>query len=311
MKALSMWFAVVALFVGCTSGRTEMKVTAWNVQTFFDSVNDGTEYKEFASSKNWGHDAYRTRLERLCASMKKIDSDVFVLEEIENEHVVHDVAALLASDWNFRRHYHYACFAKQDGSAIGCAVLSRFPLENESVHGLYVHGAKEVMPPLRPLMQVTVLNGKHSIVLLVNHWKSKRGSDGCRSWRKRQEMVLGCRILALKDENVIACGDFNQDASEFVLASDGTVALQTFDACTFMCRGTDSSEPNRCGTYFYKEEWSELDHILYTKTVTASNFHAETDGPWCNPETHVPYAYRVWTGNGYSDHLPVSCSVSF
>ena len=323
MKAyfLFIFFSVLMTVcsLGCKSGTKKLKLTTWNVQTFFDCVEDGTEYSDFVRSKKWNEQAYRTRLERLSSSMKKIDSDVFVLQEIENEHVVYDIAALISTDWNARKRYDYACFSKQKESAIGCAVFSRFPLESLSVHGVYVDDGKEKMPSVRPLMQLKVINGNDAFVLFVNHWKSKKGSDVSVSVRKKQEIALGTRISALLKESnvhekpvkVLACGDFNQDSSEFTYKTDCAVNFQTFDDDVYLHECMDYSDCEDFGTYFFRDEWSVIDHIFYSGDLKISDCWIETEGDWCDFETHIPSAYKVWTGSGYSDHLPVSCYIEF
>ncbi|MCR5763409.1 MAG: endonuclease/exonuclease/phosphatase family protein [Treponema sp.] len=319
MKLLFGCLVLAVLLIGCSSGRKKIKLTAWNVQTFFDGIEDGTEYREFVKSKKWNELAYKARLDRLCHSMQKMDSDIFVLEEIENENVVYDIAGKLCSSWNLKKHYRYACFAKQKGSAIGCAVFSRLPLENECVHGIYSNDEGEIMPSLRPIMQVKVIGRENSFVLFVNHWKSRKGLSDGMAWRKKQEMALGCRILALNESfelendvaNVVSCGDFNQESSEFTGMADGSVEFKAFDERVYMHERKSFSGSGNSGTYYYKDRWSFIDHIFYSGNISVAGCYPETEGEWCDKETHVPLAYKVWTGTGYSDHLPVSCFIEF
>ena len=133
-----------------------LRVTNWNVETFFDSVNDGSEYSEFVNCKNWGTDSYCVRLERLCSVIKALDSDVFVMEEVENEGVLQDIGNFLAGEWNSRKIYAYAGFQKKSGSSIGCGILSRYPIREFSVHGLDVRTEGENMPGMRDLICLTV-----------------------------------------------------------------------------------------------------------------------------------------------------------
>lgn len=317
MKALFVLLFLLALMtIGCSLGRSnvggkKIKVTAWNVQTFFDCVEDGCEYDDFVHNKNWNQNAYRARLERLASAMKKMNADVFVLEEIENERVVYDISSFFVSDWNYKRRYRYACFAKSKDGATGCAVFSRFPLEQLSVHGVYVNDGKMKMPSVRPVMQVKVLDGSNSFMLLVNHWKSKKGTDDGSFLREKQEMSLGCLVSALNNQNVLACGDFNRSAQEFSMTANGCVELHCFGKKLYMNECSTSYEAEDSGTYFFRGEWSAIDHIFYCGTMKVSCFNIETEGEWCDLDTHVPYGYKVWTGMGYSDHLPVSCCIEF
>jgi predicted extracellular nuclease len=69
----------------------ELTITNWNVQTFFDVKDDGVEFDEFKTGKYWNENLYKLRLERLAGAIKEIDSDIFVMEEIENESVLKDL----------------------------------------------------------------------------------------------------------------------------------------------------------------------------------------------------------------------------
>ena len=157
--------AVFLLFSSCAQMTTEtlvreekLKVANWNVQTFFDAVTTGDEYTEFVKSGRWGKEAYIERLKRLCSVIKAIDADVFVMEEIENEAVVHDISNFLAGEWNGQKVYRNAVFAKDEGSSIGCAVLSRVQLDDMKVHSLDIRTEESDMPRLRPIMEVEVIS---------------------------------------------------------------------------------------------------------------------------------------------------------
>ena len=96
----------VFLFASCqhnvnvTAGKNgRLKVVNWNVQTFFDAITTGSEYTEFVKSSRWGKEAYMERLTRLASVIRTLDADIFVMEEIENEGVVHDICNFLAGEW--------------------------------------------------------------------------------------------------------------------------------------------------------------------------------------------------------------------
>lgn len=67
-----LWILFLPFFACCDSGKSEVKIANWNVQTFFDANNDGTEYSEFAKSKTWGEEMYKERLKRLCSVIKNL-----------------------------------------------------------------------------------------------------------------------------------------------------------------------------------------------------------------------------------------------
>lgn len=299
---------------------SNLKVVCWNVQTFFDANTDGNEYAEFKKSP-WGKDAYKARLKKLCSSIKSIDADVFVMEEIENENVLQDINNFLAGEWNFKKTYPYACFAKDDSCSIGCAVISRVPLKDLTVHSIDVRSEETKMPSVRPIMQLT-LCAKKEIVLLVNHWKSKSGGETVTEiWRDRQEGLLQKIVETLESDSkpILIMGDFNRDINDFYCPKkdSGQILLRkwvngklikdgTLVNSAWFLNGKDIIEP---GSYFFNGEWSRIDNVFTAGNLKIKSFYPETDGPWCN-SSFIPQKYIMRTESGYSDHLPLFCILS-
>ncbi|HAK69547.1 MAG TPA: hypothetical protein DCM57_07805 [Treponema sp.] len=317
-------FACLVLFSGCMqaggdfSGDAErISVANWNVQTFFDAETDGSEYDEFVKSRTWGTEAYVRRLTRLSDALKSIDSDVVVMEELENEGVLHDICNFLAGEWDAEKVYDYACFAKDDGSSIGCGVLSRFPLCGLTLHALDVRSGGN-FPRMRPLMELSVKKGGRELRLFVNHWKSMSGGENAtEGWRRLQEGVLSRRmgLCARDNKAALACGDFNRDIGRFSKgASAHIVELCGLDGnvveveSPWFDDGQNLVEP---GSYYFNGEWSRIDNFFSCGPVEIEDFSVKCDGPWCNAETGIPEKYEIWSGRGYSDHLPIVCRIVF
>ena len=206
-----------------------LKIVNWNAQTFFDGNNDGVEYPNFAKSKKWNQDAYKERLQKLCKAINQMDGDLVVLEEIENVGIVYDISnALAGNSWNPAKVYRYACFAKDEKSSIGCAVLSRRQLRGMKVHSLDIKSEKSKAPSMRPIIEVDLLAPK-PLKLFINHWKSKSGGGDSALWRKWQESLLAQKIIeAQKNDSkaaILCAGDFNQDIKEFSIAAADQVEL--------------------------------------------------------------------------------------
>lgn len=298
-----------------SDGCERLRVVSWNVQTFFDAERDGREYEDFVTNKSWGETAYTERLKRLCDCLSKLDADVLALEEVENEAVLQDISNFLCSSWMPGRRYRWAAFAREEGSALGCAVLSRYPLDGLSCHtSTSLSSLVGKRPGLRPLMRVRVEKNGRSFYLIVNHWKSMSGGkSGSEPWRQAQEALLEGCFAGLGELPALACGDFNRDICEFAMAGPGSVLLRAGDESLEVRSPWFDGEGGLLGpgSYYYKEEWSRIDGFLCSGRISAEGFRAETDGPWCYEDTKVPKKYTVWNGRGYSDHLPVSCTVAF
>ncbi len=315
-------------------GEERLRLVSWNVQTFFDAERDGLEYQDFVTSKGWGQEAYRERLQRLSSSLVELDADVIALEEVENEAVLRDIGNFLCSGWMFGRRYRWAAFCKEPGASLGCAVLSRYPLEDLSCHALDVRSpSPAARPSLRPVMQLRVVKGGRSLVLLVNHWKSMSGGrEASEPWRTAQEAVLAACLEALEGRPAVACGDFNRDVRDFAGGDGGLLVLRSGeqgsvampgDGGLLVLRSGEQGVAVRSpwfsgdgglvepGSYHYKEEWSRIDGFLCAGTAVLEDFRPETGGPWCYEDSRIPRKYTVWNGRGYSDHLPISCTVVF
>ena len=312
----------------------ELSVVSWNLQTFFDAVDTGTEYEEFTGKKSkWTEAKYKERLERLCAFMKEINADIYCFMEVENTAVVQDIANTLqvgVSGMSWR----YVCFARESGSSLGCAVFLRYKPESLTVHSLnckaavplkafsgYSAGEELTQPSMRPLMELRFSFGNTNsddgdtrsgrrLALFVAHWKSKSGSaKESEVWRNCQEAVLSGRIeQALADGySVAACGDFNRELSEFLYSrTEGCIDLRgNFNTVTVRSPWFSSSAQ---GSYCYQNVWNRIDHFFFAGDIACVSFAVHEEDDFVTA-SGLPNEYDVWTGEGYSDHLPLICRV--
>ncbi len=319
------------IFSGCFSARIpadSFSIVNWNVQTFFDGNNDGTEYSNFKKSQNWEPESYKKRLEKLCTAINSINADVFVLEEIENSGILYDITNYLASkSWSSNDGWRYGAFSKNPGAAIGCAVLSKFPLSEITIHNLDIRTENSVQPSMRPLIKMNILFNGKNFCLFVNHWKSKSGGEEeSEVWRNWQESVLAEKFLQQTETPAVACGDFNRDILEFKRLSDSAgadknaqnIELRLFSenpaaensgAAVYSPWLNKSEELEEPGSYYFNENWERIDHFFTNDKIALKNFEVLTEGEWCG-ENLIPKAYKIYTGEGFSDHLPIKCSVS-
>jgi endonuclease/exonuclease/phosphatase family metal-dependent hydrolase len=295
-------------------------LASWNVQTFFDGETDGCEYNDFKGAKSaWNREKYRDRLTRLCEALGILNADVVALEELENEGVVQDITNELTGRLARDKLYPYVCFAKKPGSAIGCAVLSRFPITGVTVHQTdWRERVDPIAPDMRPVMEVVIAPGKGlpPVRLFVNHWKSKSGGEaGAAFWQSRQEGVLARRIALAQGDGVVACGDFNRTIGEFTLGDDRRVELRGDFGPPVMCEAgwlMPGVIERDGGSYFYQNAWETIDHVFTAGAAALQSFSAPRDGPWARETDSgvIPYRYVMTSGKGYSDHLPVYAVVT-
>ena len=327
----------------------KLKIVSWNAETFFDAQTDGVEYADFKkSSAGWGREAYIQRLDRLCEVIKALDADVVALEEIENAGIIYDISNRLAGNaWQKNKVYDYACFAREKGSSIGCAVLSRHLISGVKVHSLKIKTENEKQPSMRPVMEVEVFAGGRTLTLFVNHWKSMSGGEEeTEVWRNWEESVLALCFARLgENASGLACGDFNRNIEKFsvyaglsekgILNSNnaGTPRNSSGNKVNVLLNYVSPKNENACtpepgavgvyspwilengsvlstGSYYYNEAWNYLDHFFSNGCAKIISFNTEKNGAWAD-ENGIPQGYKIYTGGGYSDHLPVSCIVCF
>jgi len=306
-----------------------LSIVSWNTQTFFDGEKNGNEYSDFQKSGNWNREKYCVRLGRLCEVIKALDADVFVLEEIENEGILQDISNnLIGEAWNGKNLFCYSCFAKPEGSSIGIGILSKYELSNLTTHSLDIRTQKNQEPSLRYLIQVTIaVNGKE-LILFANHWKSMSGSkEETEIWRNWQESSLAARFIELEDVGILpalACGDFNRDIEAFVKdfqnqdktsnftgnillrhAGFGEMESVSVHSPWYSANGALASE---IGSYYFQEKWERIDHFFTFGDVEIISFGPAAYSPWAS-DGKIPFSYKLSTGEGYSDHLPLLCKI--
>ncbi|QSI01519.1 endonuclease/exonuclease/phosphatase family protein [Treponema ruminis] len=300
------------------SDRKSLRIMNWNLQTFFDSTFDGNEYTDFKSKKSgWSQEKYEERLDRLASVIKELDADLVIMEEIEKEAQIQDIANRLSGTFDFSKAYTHAVFSGSPDSSIGCALLSRYPLEEISVHAMDIRDGQK-QPAMRPIFQCRVKTKDKNLVLFVNHWKSKSGgAEESEIWRKRQESLLADLIFRAEKQGnaVLAAGDFNKDISEFDyhqgksgrtnILLHGRKHVEVYSPWIL-----ENGTYRIPGSYWYKEKWERIDHFFAAGNAEITDFAAENSGDWADSDGH-PFRYQIWNGRGYSDHLPITCTVSF
>ena len=210
-------------------------------------------------------------------------------------------------------------------AAFGSAVLTREPVVSVTAHSVDEPGTA-----LRPLLEVAIDLGSSSdssesravndsraatdssLRIFVAHWKSKSGDDGdggTKEIRLAQEKVLDARIerLLAQDKNAffIACGDFNQKREEFTLMNDYE---NCWDNWLDRCKAGEVPGPE--GSYYYDEKWETIDNCFLDQTLydnhgwELEDFTVVAKPPLVDSKG-IPARFELYTGKGYSDHLPL------
>ncbi len=303
---------VVALSTSCCFDTVEsgdtISIMSWNVQNLFDGIDDGYEYTDFSVEKgNWSNDIYQKRLKLLSRIILLNRPDILALQEIEGEKVLLDFKDKYLDEYKY-----YS--STRDNSSIQTGFLSKLPIKNVSIVDPSSGGYK-----LRSLLEVTFDIDGEDLVVINNHWKSKRGGF-TENQRLLSAKALKKRLEYLSDSEVVVLGDLNENYNEYqrVYKSYGTALMYraTGEGITITdgrikdnelyTPWTDSTFP---GSYSYRGEWETIDHFLLNSNLVDSEglyfkeFYVDSRPELFNGE----YIYR-WNKElqqGYSDHLPI------
>lgn len=319
-------------------------VAQWNVQTLFDGHETGREFSQFREAAGWTEEKYRARivsLSRAILQMAPEESfgsnglrrrarpmpDIIGFMEIENLGILEDFARGELS----RHGYLWAAFASIPGAPIGVGFLSRLPIVDVRAHSITVEG---VTAP-RPLLEVRVKPAGRPVVLLLSHWKSKRGGDVATTPQRRASArVAQRRIGELKaaepETPVIVMGDLNENHDEFyrhlgqlltaLLPDDPGAALlaaqrRPGSPPDFLVLSAE--KPPRAiffpgnvhalyspwktektgGTFYFRDRWQTIDHFLLCE-----RFFDGTGWNYAGSSVlnHAPFVGADGTPNSYN-----------
>lgn len=306
----------------------EFTLMAYNVQTLFDSRDQGGEYPDFlVSAGTWDEVRYRKRLQNLGELIKAIvpgGPDILVLSEIENVGVLADLAKELGA-------YPEAVFSPDEEAVLACGLLSRFPVLAARAHLARPAGAPASVP--RYLLEVELSVAGVPLVVLAAHWKSKLGGAAETEVFRRDAAFLAASLIRQRLRErpglaILLAGDLNENPDEY-LRVDGAfaTALMPVEAgqghwlTITDNRAEANADPAELVlyspwqdyggySYFYAGLEERIDHILLAATLLGSGplrfkeFSAQV--PDFALGSHgSPLKWLSATATGYSDHAPV------
>jgi endonuclease/exonuclease/phosphatase family metal-dependent hydrolase len=340
---VSIVFSAIFFFVKCSFPSTaastpgDFMAVVWNIQAFFDGIEDGNEYEEYTEAAGWTQEKYQARLLSVSRAILQMESseavpDLIGLVEIENQGVLDDLSSGTLS----KHAYNWNAFANLPGSSLGVGVLSRHPIKSMIAHSITME--KDTAP--RPVLEVRVEPRGKPLVFFICHWKSKLGKD-TEGLRRASARVVQRRLSEIAstepDTPVIVMGDLNENHDEFYRTQELCALLpDDQNAASLTSSGRrdflvlSGEKPPRSeffsgdveplytpwgaelinGSYYYKGEWETIDHFLLSKALFGNSPWRFSDCRVLDQEPFtttrgVPSSYVHRTGRGLSDHLPL------
>jgi len=181
------------------------KVASYNVENLFDLTMDGTEYPEYIpnTTYGWTKDIADIKYTNIAGVIKDMGGDVVALQEVESKKALITLRDRLK---DFGVDYPYLEIADSKATSVKCAVLSKFPIVGKEE----IQVDNEVA---RNILKITLDIDGNSIILFINHWKSKNGPESMRIvYAKTLKKEIG---NLKKDADFILIGDFNANYNEY------------------------------------------------------------------------------------------------
>lgn len=185
-----------------------VKVVNWNVQNLFNDVRDSPEIAA-ADEMILTAAEYQTKLADVSKVLESLSPDIAVLQEVENQPVIADLATAL----NDYPHLHIT--QGNDPRGIDIALLSRHPVERVVSHKqefFQSSATGQTYVFARDVLEAhLIINGRHLVVLGI-HLKS--GTDAESQDKRLAEAERLREIvdqLQVEDQSsmIVVLGDFN------------------------------------------------------------------------------------------------------
>lgn len=304
-------------------GQKVQKVAFYNVENLFDTIdgtNDDAEFLPLAKYQ-WNSQKYFEKLAHIREVLLTMGKPMIVgFSEVENASVVR---AIIQNQKAFKN-YGVLHYESPDARGIDVALIydsAKLKLLNSGKIRFILPG--ETKATTRDVLWGQFQFKKTTFYVMLNHWPSRRGgtdeSDAKRIAAAKVSAhfidslnaVVSSKAGAKTTEKMIFLGDLNDHPENTApkIIEERLLPMITKD-----------SGPTH-GTHFYDNEWGILDHIYVSPSLMEGKFHAvPNSGKIYNfeflMETYKEQIQpkRTFAGSkylgGYSDHLPVSISIS-
>jgi endonuclease/exonuclease/phosphatase family metal-dependent hydrolase len=306
----------------------EFTVGFYNLENLFDTIDDPKIIdEEFlpTSANQWGTKRYRNKLKNMAqviAALNKNEGvDLLGVCEVENKLVLED---LLKTDKLKSKSYGIVHYDSPDARGIDVALFyddKKFKLiASKPLKVNY----NEKNFATRDILWSTLLYGKDTLHVFVNHWPSRRGgaetSEPKRIAAAQTLKTYLTPLLSNPTVRIVLIGDFNDEPENKSLSE----VLTTYDKPQQDCN-TCFVNPmielhrKKLGTYYYRGTYDMFDQIIFTSNLSipeylTGNYNAvrifkEEFITKSDSLKNTKHPSRTFEGpkynGGYSDHLPV------
>ncbi|MCA9615203.1 MAG: endonuclease/exonuclease/phosphatase family protein [Sandaracinus sp.] len=254
---------------------TNFRVLTWNVQNFFDSVDDPDTGDDVLSSA-----AVTAKINSIARVLTTADADLVALQEVENvallDRLIAAVPELGYTNRDLRDSF--------DGRGIDVAFMSRTPVSMVASHlGESFPNATgtDTYFFTRDALEVFTEPGGHPVTVMVVHFRSQLdGGDDRRLAEALQARRIADRRIATGVERMLIVGDCNDqpgsDVYDAIVAGGGmadlTLGVPVSDRWSFVFRGMRQQLDYAFANPALEEERTNV-RILHGTDVDAASDH--------------------------------------
>lgn len=299
----------------CFEARAQ-RIVWWNVENLFDCRHDSLkDDREFLpeGSYHWTRTRYWRKLDALSRTIAAIAGEdgwpmVVGLCEVENDSVLFD----LTRRSPLRKARYAVCHEEgPDVRGVDVAMLYDSLQFNLIGHkALRVPSAERGFRPTRDILHVwglcpTLTDTLHIIIV---HLPSRSGSGRNGEANRKLAVTSLCRLLdELEGKSVMLMGDFNAEPDDKIFRTIGQRMISLMPQSRKELRQAQ-------GTYYFRNMWSFLDHILVSPKMLSFIGKRVDIGRFTFLLTEKGTPWRTFQGpvykGGFSDHLPIWVDLS-
>ena len=287
---------------------SDFSIVTFNVQNLFDGVNDKQEYSSYKPPK-WTKKNYEKRLVAIGKALQNMPRPTLIaLQEVEHEQVVTDLQEYYLSA------FEYVAITDNPFSATENALISQYEIESVNTHTIQDSFYRNNRYILDVIVKVPLEHGNITqLQVIVVHLKSKIPSKS-KKYSSDQIRAMQYELIQRIENPAIPSiiiGDFNDTVPIESLQTDGANTESKYISYPFTSHYNEVE-----GTYYYKHEWQQLDHILVDKEsdmLFQDELITVLDYAPFLTEDGVPNKFILYKENydAVSDHLPLLFVANF
>jgi hypothetical protein len=318
--------------------RQIVSIIFWNVENLYDPFDDTLKLdNEFTSEgeKHWTWTRFRQKINLTAKTLLSAGGWEFPviigLCEVENKFVLNR----LVSDSPMQRAgYRIIHYDSPDNRGVDVALLYRpegfTPLMSRPVEIRYPF---DTLARTRDILMVKgVLKNMDTLVILINHWPSRRGGQAYSAPRRN---FVASTLRKVTDSlfrenpitNIVITGDFNDDPFDVSLQEYVGAKTEKDSAVYNSLYNLSGIRNGRVpeGTLKFRDQWNTFDQFIVSgalyhgkaglkasedaSSVFRPSFLVEEDKTYFGTKLKRTYAGPRYLG-GFSDHLPVVLKIS-